>query len=408
MIFCSRFNHSRGFTLIEILLAISLIGILSAVGISLISGNVDESRYDATATEMREIRKALIGDPDSTQGGNRSSFGYAGDLGGVPSVTQGLGALLAQPAGTTAWTMNSAARFAHGWNGPYLSTGLTGENAVQDAWGRNYIYAPGPPTVVTSYGADGVAGGTGFNQDIVISISADQRLATVYGFISTGGAPFAGAAQVEINHPNGNGALTTTLVNVANGSQGAFQFNNIPMGPRSLSVFVPTKANPTTTIGPISFVVDRSKFLVPTNLVDTNPGGGGGGGGADATCSSPAGRLAYVANSASSIGPSISMTVNVTGGSVSISGYRITVPSNTSTDEISIRGTDYRCGGSRTITPCPVTNGTQGLLSNGRNLSGNFRNVTFRFTSSVTSETTATVILYHSAGCDRFNLTGIH
>lgn len=407
MISCSRFKNSRGFTLIEILLAISLIGILSAVGISLISGNVDESRYDSTVNEMREIRKALVGDSETLQGGSRSSFGYAGDMGGVPNATQGLNALLAQPAGTTAWTMSSSARFAHGWNGPYLSTGLTGENAVQDAWGRSYSYSPGPPTVITSFGADGVAGGTGFNQDIVINIPANQRLATVYGFISTAGAPFSGAAQVEINYPNGSGALTSTMVNVANGTQGAFQFNNIPMGPRSLSVFVPDKANPTRTIGPIAFVVDRSRFLVPTNLIDTNPGGGGGAGGADATCSSPAGRVAVVANSASSIGPSISLTVNVTGASVSVSGYRITVPSNTSTDQISIRGTDYRCNGSRTITPCPVPNGEQGLLNTGRNLSGNFRNITFRFTSSVTSETTATVILYHSAGCDRFNLTGI-
>lgn len=150
MILCLLSNHkkSSGFTLIEILLAISLIGILSAVGITLISGSVDESRYDTTLQEIREIRKALIGDPESTQGGSRSSFGYAGDMGSVPNATQGLNALLTLPGGGSSWNMNAAARFGLGWNGPYLSTTVTGESALLDSWGRSYVYSPDRKSVV--------------------------------------------------------------------------------------------------------------------------------------------------------------------------------------------------------------------------------------------------------------------
>jgi prepilin-type N-terminal cleavage/methylation domain-containing protein len=410
MILCLLSSHkkSSGFTLIEILLAISLIGILSAVGITLISGSVDESRYDSTLQEIREIRKALVGDPESTQGGSRSSFGYAGDMGSVPNATQGLNALLALPAGGASWTMNTSARFGLGWNGPYLSTAVTGESALLDSWGRNYVYSPGPPTTITSYGADGAAGGTGFNQDVVVSIPNDQRLATVYGFISNGGVALAGAAQVEIFYPNGNGTLTSSLLNVAAGSQGAFQFNNIPMGYRSLTVFVPSKASPTQTLGPISFTVDKSRFLVPTNLVDTNPSGGGTGtpGGVDATCSNPAGKISLLNFAMASIGTNLTFFVSAS-GSVSINGYRITVPSGKSTEEISIRGRDYDCSGSRNISPCPVNNGEQATISGSRSISGGFNSINFRFTSSVTSETSATVILYHSLGCDKLNLTGI-
>lgn len=238
-----KFREDNGFTLIEILLTMSLVGILSAVGIAMMTSSVDEGRYDATVEEMRQIRVALVGDTEARQGGSRSSFGYLGDMGSLPTASQGLGALLSAPSGSTAWSVNSAVRFGLGWNGPYLSSSVSGQDALRDAWGRSYVYTPGPPATITSLGADGSAGGTGFNQDIVITLPNELRFANVYGFVSTAGGPYNGAAQVEISYPNGNGSVVTTLVSIAAGSQGAFQFNAIPLGYRSLSIYMPSKAD---------------------------------------------------------------------------------------------------------------------------------------------------------------------
>jgi prepilin-type N-terminal cleavage/methylation domain-containing protein len=409
MILCLLSSHkkSSGFTLIEILLAISLIGILSAVGITLISGSVDESRYDSTLREIREIRKALIGDPESMQGGFRSSFGYVGDLGSVPNATQGLNALLNLPAGGSSWSMNTSARFRLGWNVPYLSTTVTGEIALLDSWCRSYVYSPRPPTKITSCGADGVAGGSGFNQDVVVSIPNEQILATLYGFISSGGVALSGASQVEIFFPNGSGILPSTLVRVASGTQGAFQFNNIPMGYRSLTVFVPSKASPTQTLAPISFTLDKSRFLVPTNLVDTNPSGTGTGTGGNnnSDCNTSSGKVILAAGSTSTIGSTLSLTVNPT-GNVDVSGFKMKMPSAAIANQITLIGTTYQSTGGNAFTPCPLTIGIQASLSSVRKLSRNGRSISIGFSSSVTSDTTATLILYHDLGCDRFNMTG--
>ncbi|MEZ4873144.1 MAG: hypothetical protein R2827_13075 [Bdellovibrionales bacterium] len=58
-----------------------------------------------------------------------------------------------------------------------------------------------------SRGADGVAGGTGLDQDITVSFPASERNATVTGFISDQGGPFTTAAEAEVNSPDGAGGI---------------------------------------------------------------------------------------------------------------------------------------------------------------------------------------------------------
>lgn len=266
------FRTERGFTLIEIVMVIALVGILSVGGIGLLTNGVNEDRYDLTLERMRRLRIALVGDPDMSLGGARSSFGYAGDMGGLPSTAQGLAALTAAPSGAVAWQVDAVNRFGHGWNGPYVSAAVGGQNPLQDAWGRNFSYANSSGVAtITSLGADGAAGGTGLDQDVTLTIQVAHWRGTVYGFLTSGTGSYTGAAQVEIRMADGNGGVATTLVNVPAGSQGQFQFANVPFGPRSVVAYRNTKAAPAQTLGPLAFMMGEPHLLLTPNLTNFSP-----------------------------------------------------------------------------------------------------------------------------------------
>ena len=388
-------------------MVLGLVAILSVAGISVMTGSVDEDRYDATVEELRQIRDALVGDPEKNQGGTRTSFGYLGDLGALPTSAQGLGALQAKPGPLPSFAINNSVRFGLGWNGPYLATGASGGTfSFNDKWGRPYIYTPGTTATIVSRGADGAAGGTGLNQDITMSIPPELQVATVYGFVSSGGGPFNNAFQAELNYPNGSGALTQNLISVAAGAQGAFQFSNVPLGPRSVTIFVPTKAAPTTTIGPISFVVDKARFMIPTNLVDTNPSGGGSNGGATGgtggpgVCTTNTGRITQANIIAYSLGANIVFRVR-TSSAVNITAIRVDAGTTATMASMGLNGTTYRCTGNRTFTPCPGPNATNLTLSNNANFNGGNCGVTFTYSSDVSSVSAVTVDFTYTNGCDR-------
>ena len=196
-----RLKHISAFTLIEVLMVILLLGIVSTLSIDRLTGTITESQFEETLQEMRMIRNALVGDPTIMTGGVRSSFGYLGDLGGIPTAGQGLSALVTNPS-LPAWATNATVRFGYGWNGPYINNVDSGNDITKDAWGNAYVYSPAanPPTIV-SYGSDGAVGGTGSASDISIQIPINVYRATVYGVILSAGAQWSGAAEVEMNYP---------------------------------------------------------------------------------------------------------------------------------------------------------------------------------------------------------------
>ncbi len=267
--FCIFSQKNAGFTLVEILMVIILVGILSAVSVSVLNDSVDDGRFDETLSEMRTIRDAVIGNQKLREGGTRTSFGYFGDVGAMPAV---IGDLTTIPAGVTAWVVDSAERTSYGWNGPYLSGGDSGADYTTDAWGTAYVYTPGavPPTLV-SLGADRAVGGTELNQDITINMPATERLATVEGFVSDSGGPYTGDLQIELNYSSGTGGLNQAMVTKASPSDGHFSFASVPFGVRSITVYQGTKAVPISTVGPVVITVDRPNVMVPANQLDINP-----------------------------------------------------------------------------------------------------------------------------------------
>src|SRR5438309_2399985 len=127
-------RSERGFTLVEILVVITIIGLIMALVGPRVLNYVGESKVKAAKIQIQSFASAL-------------DLFYL-DAGRYPSGTEGLGALAQRPGGTTSW------------NGPYLKGGTV----PNDPWGRPYVYrAPGEhgPYDIISYGADGQEGGTG-------------------------------------------------------------------------------------------------------------------------------------------------------------------------------------------------------------------------------------------------------
>lgn len=133
-------RHQQGFTLIEIMVVIIILGLLGAVVGPRLLGNVGKANTDTTRLQIENLSAAL----DL----------YYLEVGDYPSTEQGLDALIMAPQDVP------------GWNGPYLKK----RKVPTDAWKRPFIYrAPGEQGAYDLYslGKDGTEGGEGENTDIV-------------------------------------------------------------------------------------------------------------------------------------------------------------------------------------------------------------------------------------------------
>jgi general secretion pathway protein G len=129
----------RGFTLIEILVVVVIIGILGAVIVPNLLGRPDQARITAAQSDLRSLANAL----DMYRLDN---FHY-------PSSDQGLEALVTSPSG-----------FPEPKN--YNPDGYVKKIPV-DPWGSPYVYErTSSGFTLFSLGADGVEGGEGTNADI--------------------------------------------------------------------------------------------------------------------------------------------------------------------------------------------------------------------------------------------------
>jgi prepilin-type N-terminal cleavage/methylation domain-containing protein len=125
---------NRGFTLMELLVVLLIIGILSTVALRTIDATRDRSLFDQTTKEMTQLVQAMTGNPDLTFDGRRVDFGFYGDMGRLP---QDLRELVYNQTGSPYW------------RGPYVRQMMGGDTASYryDGWGNEYGYTQATGTI---------------------------------------------------------------------------------------------------------------------------------------------------------------------------------------------------------------------------------------------------------------------
>jgi general secretion pathway protein G len=131
----------KAFTLIELLVVIVIISLLAGFVAPRMFKSLSKAKKDLAKPKMAIIESALER--------------YSLDCGGYPDDSEGLDVLLVAPAG-----------LEEKWNGPYLK-----QSQLYDPWENPYVYVaegeinPGSYDLI-SFGADGLEGGEGDNEDI--------------------------------------------------------------------------------------------------------------------------------------------------------------------------------------------------------------------------------------------------
>jgi general secretion pathway protein G len=134
-----RYQAQAGFTLIELMVVILILGLLALLIVPNVTGVSDRARATKAQADISALKQALSA--------------YYIDNGSYPTTDQGLRSLIAPP--------QSGRIPANYPRGGYL------QNIPPDPWGNEYAYqSDGNSFMLKSYGSDGAEGGDGKNADI--------------------------------------------------------------------------------------------------------------------------------------------------------------------------------------------------------------------------------------------------
>lgn len=270
-----RFSmQDRGYTLIEMVLVVVIIGILASIAIQSLGRDENTRRFDETVQEMERLSRAIVGDDRLITDGIRTDFGYVGDVGSLPS---NLDDLVLNPGGYSTW------------KGPYITNDFNenGADYKTDAWNNPYAYSGG---ITIGSSADG----TPITKQFA-GTAADLIANSVKGIVrdKAGLPPSDSASNVNVTlfFPDGSGSMTS--LSEMPSRSGEFSFDNlVPIGIHLIRA-IDASSNDTAAkyiaVNPGS--VTLTELRIPSEIWGSSGGGGG------------TGNIEYVGGSAMAYGP---------------------------------------------------------------------------------------------------------
>jgi general secretion pathway protein G len=134
-------NTRSGFTMIEIIAVLVIVGLLATVATTSFMGKIEKARADTTKANLKQLHSAVLS--------------FKMDTGRYPEEDDGLDNLVVAPVEDDGWDPEGY---------------LTSSDLPQDGWGNDFIYQldpeSGKPFVIISYGRDGEEEGDGYDTDL--------------------------------------------------------------------------------------------------------------------------------------------------------------------------------------------------------------------------------------------------
>jgi prepilin-type N-terminal cleavage/methylation domain-containing protein len=234
-----RRDEGYGFTLLEVVVVLSVLAILAAAAAPSLVQRIADTRVEATRDEARVLHEAMV--PPVSSG---TQFGFVGDIGRLPNSYQEL----VQRGSLPSYTTSTVRSVGMGWRGPYVNTGTSATDYLTDAFGRAYTGAS--TGQVRSAGPDGVASNA---DDIVYPPSAPAVTGSLNVTVKTisGGKTVVDPNnyRVDVYYPN-NGVET-----VVSDTTAPFTFANIPMGLHAVRVVKTNNPNQGSIVAQDTIVI---------------------------------------------------------------------------------------------------------------------------------------------------------
>lgn len=222
MEYWSKTARNHGYSMIEMLVVLIIIGIIAAVAMKTMNSGTDQRRVEETKQHLDRLAYAISGNPNSISGGVRTDYGYVGDVGALPSS---LSNLVTSPGYGT-------------WNGPYFRDEFaangagTSANADKDAWGTSLAYSSSGTTITSSGSGSSISRSFAASTDDLLRNSIRLTVTDSNGYLP--GWTYKDSVKAVLTIPNGSGG--TTNKTKCPGKDGLIKYDSIPIGLHTLKV----------------------------------------------------------------------------------------------------------------------------------------------------------------------------